>query len=324
VPPESVLHVHQWTKYFSPSLFTVLRASGLPLVLSMHDYFAACPTGLMYRFDKRAPCTLKPLAAQCCIAPCDPKSVLHKGVRVARGFALKAALGDAPLDIVHVSAVGKATIGHFLPQAFRQHVIENPVEMPRMAAAHAANGTHVVYCGRLTSEKGVELVAEAARDAGLPSLFIGDGPAASAIRAIDPAAEITGWLSREAVRSRLERDARVVVAPSLWPETGPLVVAEAQALGIPVIVSERAGASGRVTHQHDGFVVAPERKATADALAIIANPEIAGRMGAAAYAGYWANPPSPEAHAQRLIALYEKALRQGSSDQKLRRPPAIR
>jgi hypothetical protein len=35
---DTVVHVHQWTKFFSPSVFSIIRKSGLPLVISLHDY----------------------------------------------------------------------------------------------------------------------------------------------------------------------------------------------------------------------------------------------------------------------------------------------
>ncbi|CAN1563094.1 RfaG Glycosyltransferase [Rhabdaerophilaceae bacterium] len=309
-PENVVLHVHQWTKYFSPSLFSVLRASRFPLVVSMHDYFSACPTGLMYRFDQSKPCALTPLSARCMLSPCDPKSMIHKGVRVLRTLAAIQALGKAALDIVHVSEVGRRTIAHHMPEQARHHVIENPIEVPRPSAARDGVGSQVVYCGRLTREKGAELVAEAARKAGLPALFIGDGPSAERIRLLNPQAEITGWLSRDTVRARLAEDARVLVAPSLWPETGPLVVAEAMALGVPTIVSDRAGASGRVQHGVTGLVVSPQADSIAHALERLLHEPVARDMGRAAFDTYWQSPPSPEAHAAALIRLY-RAARQG-------------
>lgn len=323
-PPRSVLHVHQWTKYFSPSLFSVLRASGLPLILSMHDYFAACPTGLMYRFDQSAPCALTPLSARCILVPCDPKSFAHKGVRVLRTHLVRRALGEAPLDVIHVSEIGQRTIAQHLPSAARHHVLENPIEIPRPSTLREGIGTQVVYCGRLTPEKGAEIVAEAARKAGMPALFLGDGPSAARIREIDPHAEITGWMPRETVRKRLLNDARVLVAPSLWPETGPLVVAEAMALGVPVIVSERAGAAGRVKQGVTGFITPPDATVIADALQAISDEETVRRMGQAAQHAFWEAPPSPERHAAGLIAIYDAAITRGSTGGTVPRLPEAR
>ena len=307
-PADTVVHVHQWTKFFSPSVFAVIARSGLPLVVSLHDYFLSCPTGLMYRFDRREPCQLQPLSAPCLVAPCDPRSRLHKVIRVLRSVATRRTLGSLPFTAIHVSETGRRTIGHLLPASARQVVLENPIECIDSGIRTPGATLKLTYCGRLTEEKGADLVAMAARAAGLASLFIGDGPLRQRILDIDPAAEITGWLDKASVRQRIARDALAVVAPSRWPETGPLVVAEAMAAGVPVIVSDRAGAAGRMRDGETGFVVPPEAAAIARAATALADPETASRIGIAAYRDFWGAPPSLAAHASQLEAIYQAVL----------------
>lgn len=303
-PRDTVAHVHQWTKLFSPSVFNVIRAAGLPLVLSQHDYFACCPTGLMYRFDTGEPCGLKPMSLPCVLAGCDPRSRAHKAIRVLRTAAARSALGQGPFTALHVSEVGRRTLSLHLPASARQVVLENPVEVENHGARAFSGQRKVTYCGRLTEEKGVLVLAEAARRAGLPSLFVGEGPARAKILAIDPAAEITGWLEKAEAARRIAAEALVLCAPSRWPETGPLVVAESMAVGVPVIVSSRAGAAGRVGAGSGGLVVAPEVEALSEALTHVAAPGVAEAMGRAAHAAFWADPPTPDAHARKLTALY--------------------
>ncbi len=304
----AIVHVHQWTKYFSPSLFSVIRRSGLPLAVSLHDYFLVCPTGLMYRFDRQEPCALTPMSGQCLAAPCDPRSYLHKGVRVLRAAALNRALKGFACSAIHVSPVSRQTIGHWLPAAVRQFTLENPVECQDKGMRSPGPNLKVTYCGRLTPEKGADLVALAARDAGLPSLFIGEGPLREKILAIDPSAEITGWLDKTQARARIERDALAIAAPSRWPETGPLVVAEAMSCGVPAVVSNRAGAAGRVTHGVDGLVCEPDAGALAAGFRTLAGGDTAARLGAGAYASFWRHPPAPAAHAAGLVAIYEETI----------------
>ncbi len=181
--PDTLIHVHQWTRGFSPAAFAAIRAAGLPLAISLHDYFIACPTGLKFRFDRREPCTLRPMSLPCLLAPCDPRSRAHKAVRIARSFAAARALAGQDVTAIHVSEAGRRTIGADLPGAWRQEVIENPIETAPAPAPRAHPGNRIVYCGRLTEEKGVLLVARAARMAGVPALFIGEGPMRAAILA---------------------------------------------------------------------------------------------------------------------------------------------
>ena len=305
---ETIVHVHQWTKFFSPSLFAAVFEAGLPLVVSLHDYFLTCPTGLMYRFDLKAPCTLTPLSVPCMLAPCDPKSLVHKAIRVLRSRAVKKVLKGRAFTALHVSEVGRASIGRYLPEGARQVVLENPIECEDHGLRAEPVSPKLVYCGRLTEEKGVLLIAKAAREAQVPSLFIGEGPMRDPILAVDPQAEITGWMDRDAVRKRIAREALALVAPSLWPETGPMVIAEALASGVPVIASARAGAAGRVEHGRTGFVIEPKEGAILSAVRELQNVPVAREMGREAYRRFWADPPGPAKHAASLGEIYAQSL----------------
>lgn len=305
--PETVVHVHQWTKFFSPSVFGVIAESGLPMTISLHDYFLSCPTGLKYRFDQNRPCELRPLTLPCLAATCDPRSSLHKLIRVLRAFAVRKALGGRAYTAIHVSEIGRRTIGAYLPPQARQVVLENPIECENLGLRSPDNTDKIAYCGRLTVEKGADLVAEAARQLGMKSLFIGDGPLRARILDIDPRAEITGWLPKAEAKARIAAEALALVAPSRWPETGPLVVGEAMASGVPVIVSDSAGASGRIDNPANGYVIRPETDQIVRAIKDLSSRGKAAAVGEAGYHSFWTNPPSLRAHAVKLIEIYNSA-----------------
>jgi glycosyltransferase involved in cell wall biosynthesis len=108
-------------------------------------------------------------------------------------------------------------------------------------------GDRFVYVGRLSAEKGVHTLVEAAAAAGVPLDVIGTGPAEGALR--EAAARVgngradvrfLGYLSGAALRHAVA-SARAVVMPSEWYENAPLAVLEAYALGKPVIASAIGG-----------------------------------------------------------------------------------
>jgi glycosyltransferase involved in cell wall biosynthesis len=105
-----------------------------------------------------------------------------------------------------------------------------------------------VYCGRLSSEKGVSLLVRAfanfVRDVPHAALrIVGDGPQRAEIDDliktldVERSVTITGWVSPDDV-DREMRDAWALVAPSIWAEPFGLAVVEAMMRGIPVIVSD--------------------------------------------------------------------------------------
>ncbi|KMO30767.1 glycosyl transferase family 1 [Methylobacterium variabile] len=303
-----VLHLHQWTRSLSPAVFAVLARSGRPVAVTLHDYFLACPNGVYYRFDKAAPCALRPLSPGCLAAPCDPQSRAHKAVRVARSVVQRAAIGRGftrhPIDLVHVSDGSRARLEPMLAGGpFRHHRVDNPVRVERAESAEPACGDAVAFVGRFTREKGADLVAEAARRAGLPALFVGDGPLEAELRAV-PGAEVIGWRAPSEVETLLRRRARAVAAPARWLETGPLTVYEALAAGIPAVASDRAGAGERIRHGETGFLAPPEAGALAEVFGRLKDDATVRRLGQAAYDRYWAAPTTLDAHAEALCGLY--------------------
>lgn len=310
--PPDCIHVHQWTRSLSPSVFPVLLKRGVPVVVTLHDYFLACPNGVYYRFDLDHPCTKTPLSAGCIAAPCDSQGRLHKLVRVGRSLATRGAIGDRRLDVVHVCDASRHRMGDLLGgMNLFHHRIDNPVASPEGAPSEPARGDCFAYVGRLTREKGADLVAEAAAKAGMRALFIGAGPLEESLRAM-PQVEVMGWQSPDAVAAILRRRARALVAPSRWFETGPLTVYESLAAGIPVIASNRSGAAAAVLDGVTGFVVEPETTSVASAMTEFARDDLTNRLGRAAHARYWAAPMSAARHAEKLKSLYEFVTGDGS------------
>ncbi|CAA2104192.1 Alpha-D-kanosaminyltransferase [Methylobacterium bullatum] len=306
--PADIVHLHQWTRSLSPSVFPVLLGSGIPLVVTLHDYFLACPNGVYYRFDQDRPCVLTPLSASCVAASCDPKSRFHKVIRVGRSIAQNRALRGHHLHVIHVCDASIRRMGGLLGSlAVTHHRIDNPVRVEKGVRADPAAGKAIAYVGRLTREKGADLVAEAARDAGMPALFIGTGPLEAELRA-QPHVEMLGWRSPNEVSAILVQRARALAAPSRWFETGPLTVYEALAVGLPVVASDRSGAAEKVIDGVTGYVVAPERAALATAFQ---NLDVikAETLGRAAHAHYWDAPMSIDAHADALGHLYRRIAR---------------
>ena len=91
-PAETIIHFHQWTKAFSPSVIAAARARGFHCVISLHDYFLFCPNGTYFHFPRGAPCRLRPLSGACIAANCDSRSYAFKAVRLLRHGALTRAL----------------------------------------------------------------------------------------------------------------------------------------------------------------------------------------------------------------------------------------
>lgn len=307
-PRHTIIHFHQWTKALSPAVLRVAARSGFRAFVTAHDYLCVCPNGRYYDFNRSEPCSLSPLSARCLARPCDPRSYAHKAVRVARQLDLPALLASVQdrWAFVHISSLAADVSRRFLPARARHFVITDPIDVPREAPVAVAANSSFLYVGRFEREKGCSDLAEAARDHDV--VFMGEGPERDTIARQNPAARYLSWGTSAAVADALRR-CRALVLPSLWYETFGMVVPEALARGVPVVVSSRVGAKSLVEHGVNGLVfAAADVEALRQSLAVLTSREVAATMGAAAYARYWAAPPSLDRHLDQLIDAYDELL----------------
>jgi glycosyltransferase involved in cell wall biosynthesis len=122
----------------------------------------------------------------------------------------------------------------------------------------ARNGeVRLLYVGRISREKDLDLLAAAylrLRDEGLPiQLFVvGHGPYSEALAKSLPEAFFTGYLTGSELATAYA-SADVFVFPSTTDTFGNVIL-EAQACGLPVIVSDSGGPKELVEHESNGLI----------------------------------------------------------------------
>lgn len=173
------------------------------------------------------------------------------------------------------------------------------------------------YLGRLSLDKGVDVLAEAMATlqqerpdrwrllvAGEPR-FVSPSQQAAVESALAPLAglvERPGWMAREDFFDEVD----VVVMPSVWPESFGLSAAEAMAAGRPLVVT-RSGALPEVVGEPASLIVPPSDPV---ALADTVRQLIDGAVpdGVASRRGRWTQEYSPAAGRARVSALLERVM----------------
>jgi glycosyltransferase involved in cell wall biosynthesis len=154
-------------------------------------------------------------------------------------------------------------------------VLPNPIARPpqlgerdQLRERHRMRGPTLVFAGRLSVQKAVDVALDAlTRLDDLSLVVAGDGPDAEKLRSLavelglDGRARFLGPQPRETVFELL-RAADAVVLSSKW-ENFPHVLVEALAVGTPVISSSAGGVTEIVRDGENGLLVPPE-----DALAL--------------------------------------------------------
>ena len=243
--PVDLAHLHNVYHHISPSILGTLHRAGIPTVLTAHDLKLACPAYRMYNRTGiceacnghtvlnvvRNRCINESLAASAVIAV---ESGLHrrldswrrhvtKVVVPSRFFAAKFVEWGWPADrFVHIPNYVDAD--HFEPDP--------------------SAGSYFLFFGRLSPEKGILTLVEAAAAAGVEVRIAGTGPVhdqvAAAIARLGAPVTMVGFQSGAALHD-LVRGARAVVLPSEWYENAPMSILESMALGTPVIGADIGG-----------------------------------------------------------------------------------
>lgn len=306
----TVVHVHLWAKALSSSVVAAAAERGFPVLLTLHDYLYACPTGTLFDHGKSEVCTVKPMGVRCLTTNCDARRYAHKLWRTARHVVAHTSgrFQDGIGTFVALGEHSLAKLAAYLPPHAAVRSVPNFVDMDRPEPAPVWKNSRFIFSGRLVPEKGPLLAAQAAEEAGAALTMIGDGEQRALISRRFPAVHMAGWLDYARGLEAL-RGARALLLPSLWLEVRPLVVLEAAAHGIPVILPDTSAARDLVEDGVTGlWFRMGDARDLARKIALLGDPEHARRLGQAAYDRYWAAPPTLDRHLECLEAVYHEAL----------------
>ena len=182
----------------------------------------------------------------------------------------------------------------------------------------------VLYAGRLSKEKGIDLLADAflcarERDPRLHLLLAGGGPDEDWLRGRleqatssedaggdgHPPATFLGWLDREQLAAAYARSDLFLFCSRT--DTYGQVIAEAQASGLPVVAVGEGGPVSLIAHGQTGWLCPPEPETLAGAVCQLAASQFLrerltrGALAASGERGW-------DSALQQLAAGYERAL----------------
>ncbi len=245
-----VVHFHNIHSYLSPVVVSLAHAFGARTVWTMHDLKLVCPAYLGRRPD-----------GSICSDCVDGKNNLMKyrclkGGRVASFMALLESVrwSRARLDSVTDCFIAPSGFlrdmlvrGGFTPEKIK--VLNNFIDPQKIAAIQSlgvrrgpAPEPYFAYAGRLSPEKGIRTLVEAAVKAGVVLRVAGDGPMRASLEELARGSrvEFLGSLDPEGVMT-LMRGADASVMPSECYENNPLSVIESLCAGTPVIGADIGG-----------------------------------------------------------------------------------
>jgi glycosyltransferase involved in cell wall biosynthesis len=238
-----VVHLNNIHSQLSPVIAEIAHKWGIKVVWTLHDYKLLCP-----RYD-----CLKNGDEICERCFQDKKQVLKnkcmKNSLPGSWIAYKEAQKWSKEKLEEYTDVficpsqfmaDKMIQGGFNPQ--KLHTLCNFIAVDKTQRGDYSKGDYYCYMGRLSHEKGIETLINAAKQLPYKLKIIGGGPLEEQLirQTQSTQIEFVGYKQWDEIKEIVGK-ARFSVIPSEWYENNPLSVIEAQCLGTPVLGANIGG-----------------------------------------------------------------------------------
>lgn len=254
-----VLHVNNIHSQLSPLIVEMAHERGVRTVWTLHDHKLVCP-----RYD----CLQNGMTLCHDCAKSKTAVLRHRCMKNSAIASVLAYLEAAKWTRERLERVTDAFIcpSRFMRDSMLQggfgedklHVLCNFIDVNKCRLdAPAEPGDYYCYVGRLSAEKGLKTLCEAAARLPHKLVLIGDGPLGDELRASYAGGriEFAGYRDWEYIR-RTVAGARMLVLPSECYENNPLSVIEAQCLGAPVLGARIGGIPELIDEGRNGATFA--------------------------------------------------------------------
>jgi glycosyltransferase involved in cell wall biosynthesis len=314
-----VLHVHNIFQAMSPSIYGAARRAGVPVVQHLHNARYVCVNAFLERDGHSCTdCVRKTLTwpgvVHRCYRDSLPQSVAATAVQLTHR-ARRTYHRDVDRFLAVSEALASTLRDARVVPASRLTVCHNGLDPDPGEREPGDDRGYALYVGRLSPEKGVDVLIEAAAAVPeLPLRIAGDGPQRGALEAVVAGRQLrhVTFLGRVDTQQLAveRRGARVTVVPSVGADPLPTAIIEAAATGLPTIGARTGGIPELVVDGVTGTLVpAGNPSALAAALrAAHAQPSVLASMGRAARADF-EQRFSGAAFGARLVSAYESVLR---------------
>lgn len=246
-----VVHLNNIHSQLSPVIAEIAHKKGIKVVWTLHDYKLLCP-----RYD----CQLNGKEA-CELCFTNKKSVLkHKcmknsliGSIIAYQEALKWSKNklekytDAFICPSRFMA-NKMISGRFDEKKI--HVLSNFIDVKKTKRDNYSKDDYYCYAGRLSNEKGIETLIQAAKQLPHKLIVAGSGPLKEKLETetLHSSIDFIGHRQWDEIKEIVGKT-KFMVIPSEWYENNPLSAIESLCLGTPVLGSNIGGIPELINQQ---------------------------------------------------------------------------
>jgi glycosyltransferase involved in cell wall biosynthesis len=311
-----IIHLNNIHSQLSPVLALIGHRKNVPVVWTLHDYKLVCPAYLLVNRGR---------ICESCLS--NKWSVVSK--KCIKDNFLASFLAFFEARYWNPSKLNRITDQFISPSNFlKEEMVKGGIDRGKVEVIHNfvnSSGDDIVvsnhsdyycYVGRLSAEKGVELLLRAASE--MPTLklkIIGTGPLESIMVSSNKEKhiEFLGYRTGEELRSIIS-GARFLVVPSNWFENNPLTIIEALCMGVPVLGSNIGGIPELVKDGFNGLLFEPDNiNEITDKISYLWNNQI--KFDRDEIARHAVSAFKSDTYYEALIKLYSSLLNRGGENE---------
>ncbi|UKT62404.1 glycosyltransferase [Pedobacter mucosus] len=257
-----IVHIHNLHFSGSVAVLYAIKKLKIPIVITLHNYRLVCPSGSLFYKGKPFYNSLNggfPWAATKMGVYQDSK---FKTFWLSLTIYLQQKLGILN-DVDKFILLGKHSKEIFLKSPLK-HLTDRMIIKPNFSPISATDvsfpkTSSFLFIGRLTEEKGINVLLKAFKGSDHKIKIVGTGPLESLVQEYSASnlnIEFLGEQNREEVNHLLEK-CTALIFPSIWFETFGMVIIEAFAKGKPVIASNLGNISNLIKDGYNGYLFEP-------------------------------------------------------------------
>ena len=254
-----IIHVHNLFYLASPSILYEANRQNIPVVLTLHNYRLICAGALLLRNAKPCElCTKMIFPVYGIINRCYQNS-LTKTTQIALTTSIHKILGTWKNRIQKFIVLTEFSKSIFLQSSLKPKNTQIEVK-PNFVQDYGTGEFNnrkdfFLFVGRLSVEKGIEILLKGFDHSGFKLEIIGDGPLKKNVEKHcqeNDTSTYWGFQSKAFIMSKL-KTCLALVFPSIWYEGMPITILEAFSTGTPIIASDIGNINAIVQNGYNGF-----------------------------------------------------------------------
>ena len=235
-----IVNVHNLYPFISPAALFECKRMKIPIVMTVHNFRLICPTGLFMRNGKPCEVCLERGNEWGCIQyNCEHSYFKSVGYTLRNVYARWT--GAYKNNVRTFACITEFQRKKLIEAGFDKNkiiVIPNSIDIP--LKYETTFGSYVAYIGRLSYEKGYDLLVEIARKyPDIQFCFAGAKREDTNI-AFPKNVQLMGYLKGKDLEHFI-KNARLVVIPSRCYEGFPMAILEAAQFGKPCVCPDHGG-----------------------------------------------------------------------------------